>query len=104
MEGIAICLRYFLEREYECTAIVPQMRLECTKSNNRDLLAKLASDGRVVFSPCKELDDGTKITSNGDRVILDFAADFDAAVISNDNYSTLSKESESKFQYFDVFH
>lgn len=78
------------------------MRLKKTKSSNQDLLAKLESEGKVVFSPCKNLPNGKKVTSYDDRFILDFAADYDAAVISNDNYRDLSKESESKLKQFVV--
>lgn len=96
MEGIDICLKYFLEKGYDCKAIVPQMRLKKTRSTNQDLLAKLESEGKVICSPCKNLPNGKTVTSYDDRFILDFAADYDAAVISNDNYRDLSKESESK--------
>ncbi|KAG4077012.1 hypothetical protein HA402_015999 [Bradysia odoriphaga] len=94
VEGIEICLNYFLERGYEAKAIVPQMRLKKAKSSNTDLLAKLESEGKVVFSPCKNLPSGQKVTSYDDRFIMDFAVDCDAAVISNDNYRDLSKENE----------
>lgn len=96
MEGIAICLNYFIEKGYDATAVVPQMRMKKTKSTNQDLLVKLESEGKVIFSPCKTLPSGKKITSYDDRFILDFAADCDAAVISNDNYRDLSKESQSR--------
>lgn len=96
MEGIDICLKYFIEKGYDAKAIVPQMRLKKTRSSDPDLLAKLESEGKVVFSPCKNLPNGTKVMSYDDRFILDFAADCDAAVISNDNYRDLAKESESE--------
>lgn len=72
------------------------MRLKRANSSNPDLLAKLEKEGKVVFSPCKNLPNGQKVTSYDDRFILDFAADYDAAVISNDNYRDLSRENESK--------
>lgn len=97
MEGIAICLNYFLEKGYDAKAIVPQMRMKKAKSTNQDLLVKLEEEGKIVFSPCKNLPNGKSVISYDDRFILDFAADCDAAVISNDNYRDLSKESESKF-------
>lgn len=96
MEGINICLNYFLEKGYDAKAIVPRMRLKRSKSTNQDLLSKLEDEGKVVCSPCKNLPNGKSVTSYDDRFILDFAHDYDAAVISNDNYRDLSKESESK--------
>lgn len=100
VEGLEICLKYFLDRGYDAKAIVPQMRLKKSRSSNADLLAKLESEGRLVFSPCKNLPSGQKIISYDDRFILDFAVDCDAAVISNDNYRDLSKESDSKSQLY----
>ncbi|KAJ6642780.1 putative ribonuclease ZC3H12D, partial [Pseudolycoriella hygida] len=94
VEGIEICLKYFADKGYDAKAIVPQMRLKKNRSSNQDLLAKLETEGKVVFSPCKNLPNGKKVTSYDDRFILDFAADYDAAVISNDNYRDLSKECE----------
>lgn len=72
------------------------MRLKRALSTNQDLLEQLDSEGKIVFSPCKNLPNGKSVTSYDDRFILDFAADCDAAVISNDNYRDLSKESKSK--------
>lgn len=62
-------------------------------------LDKMVNEGRVIVTPCKNLP-GNRSTSYDDRFIIEIAAAFDAAVISNDNFSDLLNEDPSKYSNF----
>lgn len=64
-------------------------------STDPALLERLQREGKVIFTPCKNLP-GKSVTSYDDRFIMDLALEFDAAIISNDNYRDLVHESESR--------
>lgn len=64
-------------------------------STDPALLDKLQREGKVIFTPCKNLP-GKSVTSYDDRFIMDLALEFDAAIISNDNFRDLAQESESE--------
>lgn len=65
-------------------------------SNDPEKLEKLAREKKVILTPCKNLP-GNRSSSYDDRFILEIAANFDAAIISNDNFSDLLNENQSKF-------
>lgn len=62
-------------------------------STNSTGLQDLLKQGKIVLTPCKNLP-GKKSTSYDDRFIMDLAVEFDAAIISNDNYRDLLSENE----------
>lgn len=72
---------------------MPEWRLQPSSSSNRELLLKLESEKKIVFTPCKRLP-GRNVTSYDDRLILDFAHEHDAVVISNDNFRDIRSESK----------
>lgn len=55
VEKLKIAIEYFERRGHEVKAVVPQYRVKPSKSTNRDLLEKLASEGKVVLTPCKNI-------------------------------------------------
>lgn len=63
-------------------------------SSDPALLDQLQKQGRVILTPCKNLP-GKHSVSYDDRFILDLAVEFDAAIISNDNYRDLLREDET---------
>ncbi|XP_055836811.1 NEDD4-binding protein 1-like [Episyrphus balteatus] len=91
VKGLKICLDYFTKMGYEVKAVVPQYRLQKQKSSNPGELETLHREGKIVFTPCKNLP-GKSSTSYDDRFILQLASELDAAVVSNDNYRDLLNE------------
>lgn len=51
----------------------------------------------MLLTPCKNLP-GKRAISYDDRIILDIAAGFDAAIISNDNYADLIDKKPGKLK------
>lgn len=94
VEGIRICIDYFIDRGFNVKAVVPQMRLKRANSSNSELLEQLKDDGKVIVTPCKSLPNGKSVTSYDDRFILDLAHEFDGVVISNDNFRDLFNEND----------
>lgn len=58
---------------------------------------ELANTDKVLLTPCKNLP-GKRAISYDDRIILDIAAGFDAAIISNDNYADLIDKKPGKLK------
>lgn len=58
-------------------AIVPEYRVRRDKSSNHILMTELKDTGKLICTPSKSYDD---------RVILQAAAQLDAAIVSNDHY------------------
>ncbi|XP_017147571.1 probable ribonuclease ZC3H12C isoform X1 [Drosophila miranda] len=90
-EGIKYCLQYFDKMGHNAKAVIPAFRKNATKSSNPELLDKLHKEGKIVFTPCKNLP-GKMSTSYDDRFILQLAYEWNAAVVSNDNYRDLINE------------
>ncbi|XP_022222746.2 uncharacterized protein LOC111074321 isoform X2 [Drosophila obscura] len=90
-EGIKYCLQYFDKMGHNVKAVIPMFRKNATKSSNPELLDKLHKEGKIVFTPCKNLP-GQMSTSYDDRFILQLAYEWNAAVVSNDNYRDLINE------------
>lgn len=91
VKGIEICLEFFEKEGYEVKAVVPQKRLKKNLSSDSEMLEKLHRQGKIVLTPCKNLP-GKCATSYDDRFIIQLAQEFDAAIISNDNYRDLAAE------------
>ncbi|XP_052838999.1 probable ribonuclease ZC3H12C [Drosophila gunungcola] len=91
-EGIMYCLQYFDKMGHNCKAVVPMFRKNFYKSSNPELLDKLHKEGKIVFTPCKNIP-GQMSSSYDDRFILQLAYEWNAAVVSNDNYRDLIDES-----------
>ena len=69
MKGLDICVKYFEEMGFEVKAIVPQFRLQRTKSSDPVKLEQLHRMGKIVLTPCKNLP-GMSSTSYDDRYSL----------------------------------
>lgn len=93
VRGLAICIEFFEREGHVVKAVVPQMRLKTNMSTDPVMLEMLHKQGKVVLTPCKNLP-GHNAISYDDRFIMDLASEFDAAVISNDNYRDLFHENE----------
>lgn len=93
VRGIAICIEFFEREGHVVKAVLPQMRLKQHMSTDPVLLETLHKQNKVVLTPCKNLP-GRNATSYDDRFIMDLAVEFDAAIISNDNYRDLFMENE----------
>ncbi|KAH8290820.1 hypothetical protein KR054_006073, partial [Drosophila jambulina] len=91
-EGIKYCLQYFDKMGHNAKAVIPSFRRNFFKSSNPELLDKLHKEGKIVFTPCKNIP-GQKSISYDDRFILQLAYEWNAAVVSNDNYRDLIDES-----------
>ncbi|ALC40822.1 CG42360, partial [Drosophila busckii] len=90
-EGIKYSLEYFETLGHSVKAVIPQFRKNPHKSTNPALLDQLYKDGKIVFTPCKNLPTQQSI-SYDDRFILQLAYERNAAVVSNDNYRDLIHE------------
>ncbi|XP_068144870.1 NEDD4-binding protein 1 [Drosophila tropicalis] len=90
-EGIKYCLQYFEKMGHNVKAVVPLFRKNPTKSSNPELLDRLYKEGKIVFTPCKNLP-GQMSSSYDDRFILQIAYEWNAAIVSNDNYRDLINE------------
>lgn len=71
VEGLDICIKYFLRRKHIVKAFVPQYRYKTGQSSNPQLLKKLYEKGHVVFTPSREVN-GRRITSYDDRYLYTF--------------------------------
>ncbi|XP_037954093.1 endoribonuclease rege-1 isoform X2 [Teleopsis dalmanni] len=91
VRGLKICLDYFENMGHRVKAVVPQFRLQKSKSSDPASLEKYYENGKIVFTPCKNLP-GMASNSYDDRFILQLAAEQDAVIISNDNYRDLIDE------------
>ncbi|KMY96388.1 uncharacterized protein LOC6736101 [Drosophila simulans] len=90
-EGIKYCLQYFEKMGHQAKAVIPMFRKNNFKSSNPELLDKLHKEGKIVFTPCKNIP-GQMSSSYDDRFILQLAYEKNAAVVSNDNYRDLINE------------
>ncbi|XP_017108488.3 uncharacterized protein [Drosophila bipectinata] len=90
-EGIKICIDYFDKMGHNVKAVMPLFRRNASKSSNPELLDQLHKEGKIVFTPCKNIH-GQMSISYDDRFILQLAYEMDAAVVSNDNYRDLMGE------------
>jgi len=90
VKGIEMVVQYFKNRGHgEVVAFLPQFRLN--NPENRDALRKMEIDGTITFTPSRKVD-GKHISSYDDRMILDYATEKGAIVISRDNYRDLYEE------------
>ncbi|TDG44398.1 hypothetical protein AWZ03_009201 [Drosophila navojoa] len=90
-EGIKYCVEYFEKMGHDVKAVIPLFRRNNNKSSNPALLDQLYKEGKIVFTPCKNLPNQQAI-SYDDRFILQLAYERNAAVVSNDNYRDLINE------------
>lgn len=95
VKGLSIVVEYFKSRGHEVKAIVPQFRMKKYLSTDQNALETLQQQGIVILTPSKNLP-GQCSSSYDDRFILDVADNFDAAIISNDNYKDLLEEKPCK--------
>lgn len=72
-------------------------RVKQNQSTDPTRLEVLVRQKKVLLTPCKNLP-GSYSTSYDDRFILEIAAAFDAAIISNDNFLDLWDKNSGKFQ------
>ncbi|XP_016972473.1 uncharacterized protein LOC108039852 isoform X2 [Drosophila rhopaloa] len=90
-EGIKYCVQYFDKMGHNVKAVIPMFRKNLYKSSNPEILDELHKEGKLVFTPCKNIP-GKMSSSYDDRFILQLAYECNAAVVSNDNYRDLIDE------------
>lgn len=66
-----------------------------TRSTDPQRMEQLVREQRVLLTPCKNLP-GNYAMSYDDHFIIEIADSFDAAIISNDNFSDLLHQNEGK--------
>lgn len=98
VKGLSIVVQYFKSRGHEVKAIVPQFRMKKHLSTDQSALETLQQQNIVILTPSKNLP-GQCSSSYDDRFILDVAENFDAAIISNDNYKDLLDEKPGEFDF-----
>ncbi|KAF9409838.1 hypothetical protein HW555_010916 [Spodoptera exigua] len=91
VEGLKICIDYFVKRGHSVKAFVPRFRCKYGKSSDPNLLNYLERQGLVVYTPSREIK-GKNCVPYDDRYILQCAAEFDGVVVSGDNYRDLINE------------
>jgi len=90
VRGIEMVVQYFIERGHNhVVAFLPQFRFN--NPEHRETLKKMEIDGNITFTPSRKVD-GKYISSYDDRMILDYATEKGAIVISRDNYRDLYQE------------
>ncbi|KAJ8708303.1 hypothetical protein PYW07_010428 [Mythimna separata] len=97
VEGLKICIDYFLKRGHIVKAFVPRFRCKYGKSTNPSLLDHLERQGMVVYTPSREIK-GKTCAPYDDRYIVQCAAEFDGVIVSGDNYRDLIDENQ-KWRY-----
>ncbi|XP_037819177.1 putative uncharacterized protein DDB_G0287457 isoform X2 [Lucilia sericata] len=91
VKGLKIAIEYFERMGHEVKAVIPQFRMNKSKSTDPEELERLHKAGKIVQTPCKNLP-GLTSTSYDDRFVLQLAFELDAAIVSNDNYRDLLHE------------
>ncbi|XP_022115483.2 uncharacterized protein LOC110993487 isoform X2 [Pieris rapae] len=91
VQGLKICIEYFIRRGHIVKSFVPQFRCKYGKSTDGRLLDQMERQGYVVYTPSREIQ-GRMITSYDDRYIVQCAAEFDGVIVSTDNYRDLLSE------------
>ncbi|XP_023303449.2 putative uncharacterized protein DDB_G0289963, partial [Lucilia cuprina] len=91
VKGLKIAIEYFERMGHEVKAVIPQFRMNKSKSTDPEELERLHKAGKIVQTPCKNLPGLTSI-SYDDRFVLQLAFELDAAIVSNDNYRDLLHE------------
>jgi len=90
--GIEISVRYFIERGHKTVvAFIPQHYQ--TKSEDRCVLEKLKRSGNLVFTPSRMVGN-RRISSYDDRMLLNYAIEEGAVVVSRDEFKDLYEEDE----------
>merc|ERR1719458_2409722 len=94
--GIQICVDWFWKRGHkDIVVFVPKWRKEASKVDvpitSQNLLEEMEKKRQVVFTPSRQVL-GKRIVCHDDRYILNYAAENDAVVVSNDNYRELINE------------
>ena len=95
-QGIKIVVDYFLGRGHtDVMAIVPRFRRgkfdkECP-TINPEILDDLEKNNNLTYSPSRYVD-GKLFCPYDDRFIIKLAVEFNAVIVSNDNYRDLMLE------------
>lgn len=66
VKRLKIAIDFFEEQGHEVKAVVPQFRVKPSKSSDHLLLERLAREGKVILTPCKNLP-GMCVSSYDDR-------------------------------------
>jgi len=91
VKGIELVVDHFKELGHNVVAMLPQYRSNPNQTDSRDTLLRMEKEKTVVFTPSRTVD-GEHINSYDDRMILDYAVDVGAVIISKDNFKDLLKE------------
>lgn len=74
-------------------AVVPQFRMKKSQTDNQNIMMNLEQKHLLIKTPSKDLC-GQFAASYDDRFILNIAKEFDAAIVSNDQYRDLILEND----------
>lgn len=77
---------------FDAKAVVPQYRMKRTQTDNHVKMLDLESRKLLIKTPAKDIA-GRFAASYDDRFILNIAKEFDAVIVSNDNFRDLINES-----------
>lgn len=90
--GIALALEYFRQRGNLSKAVVPDFRVNPGKTTDYTVMQRLQNNNKLLLTPTKDIP-GLKCMSYDDRVMLQIAHDYNAAVVTNDRFRDLKGES-----------
>ena len=92
VRGISIVVEYFLRRGHEkVVTFLPQGKCRGLSPQDRNLLDQMRGKGNLVYTPSRQFNDET-ITSYDDTFILDYASQYEAVVVTRDNYRDLTNK------------
>ncbi|XP_059615001.1 uncharacterized protein LOC132260712 [Phlebotomus argentipes] len=94
VEGLKIAIEHFEKKGHEVVAVVPLFRVKPRFCTNSKLLNELNLQGKVIFSPSKNID-GHCLSTYDDMLIMQVAEKNRGAVISNDNYADILGRNEA---------
>lgn len=90
--GIALALEHFRQRGNLSKAVVPDFRVNPGKTTDYTVMQRLKNNNNLLLTPTKDIP-GLRCMSYDDRVMLQIAHDYNAAVVTNDRFRDLKGES-----------
>jgi len=93
VKGIELVVNHFKELGHDVVAMLPKYKSNPRQTDSRDTLLRMEKEKTVVFTPSRTVD-GVHINIYDDRMILDYAIDVGAVIITQDNFKDLYEEDE----------
>lgn len=92
-KGIEICAQFFQRRGHTVKVFVPQFRRRHQATLDTHILDKLEEDKILVYTPSRHVN-GKTVVSYDDRMMVEYAAQCGAVIVTRDNLRDLASESE----------